>query len=546
MHPSEKLLILPVLVVLACAIQGGVCARAVVTAQDSVRYVALAQRMEQDGLLPSLRACADQPLYPLAVAAVHAGLPKGRAELPTQWLRCAQLVAATSVVVSIFPLYWLLRTWLGWWKAGLGMLLYICLPEVARLGGDGLADGLGLLFCVLGMAAVARFVSARCPWSLAASGVFLALALLTSSVALLVIVGSLGALVGLAWSDRANWRRAAGVQCGIFVAGWSLVWFPYLTTCGAWSPSQLLSRVIGRHQPRSSALLNSRRAPRAIEHVVAPSWKLADGTPLDFTRKEPGQSNRHRGLGPALAEYGRELAKLMHYWIGLIALWGAWKMRRARGCRVGRFLFFLFVVYSAGVVAHAAATGYLSTRHLLPLVPITLGWAAHGVATLGHWLSRQTLERFLERAWWRRRVSLVGVRLVVAICILPLLPASLAPLHPSRRPHREAGEWLAQHAVPEAVILDTRGWTSLYSGHTTYRHEAGAEAISAAALGYVVVERQELQYPSARSRTLRALLEESGSLVAQFSESEASSAGAVLIYRWDAGRFAARHSSQIQ
>jgi hypothetical protein len=103
-----------------------------------------------------------------------------------------------------------------------------------------------------------------------------------------------------------------------------------------------------------------------------------------------------------------------------------------------------------------------------------------------------------------------------------------------RLAHREAGAWLAQHAHENEAVLDTRGWTSLYSGRATYPYSRAKTALCDPTLGYVVIESRELAYDSGRARTLRYLLDRAARPVVRFGDAS------VVIYRWDSRRFSPR------
>jgi len=122
---------------------------------------------------------------------------------------------------------------------------------------------------------------------------------------------------------------------------------------------------------------------------------------------------------------------------------------------------------------------------------------------------------------------------VVLLCALACLPRTLAPLHASRIGHRLAAEWLASAAEPRGAVLDTRGWTGLYTARSTYRYDAARRAFADPLLCYVVVEEAELHFASERSRTLRLMLDRAGKCVARFSTAGSSRGATVLIYRWN-------------
>jgi hypothetical protein len=121
--------------------------------------------------------------------------------------------------------------------------------------------------------------------------------------------------------------------------------------------------------------------------------------------------------------------------------------------------------------------------------------------------------------------------LLVAAAVLGCLARTLKPLHASRTAHRQAATWLAATATSPGAVLDTRGWTALYSGRLTYRPEAARVALADPRLAYVVVQRSELELGSRRSQALQQLLAQSAEPTARFRDGSDRSRD-VLIYRW--------------
>ena len=97
------------------------------------------------------------------------------------------------------------------------------------------------------------------------------------------------------------------------------------------------------------------------------------------------------------------------------------------------------------------------------------------------------------------------------------------------------------------AVLDTRGWTGLYSGRKTYRCADARAAFADPELAYVVLERRELGFTGRRSRTLRYLLEVAGKPVASFDECESTGRArrTVVVYRWRPERFARWHAERV-
>jgi hypothetical protein len=348
--------------------------------------------------------------------------------------------------------------------------------------------------------------------------------------------------------------------------GISLPLWPYLEWDGWSTPSNVASRVLGREQieeqPLASKAAGSGNSNKA--------WRTPDGRPMSFSPKERSVSSRFSGHVSAAREYLRELPEAFQYWIGGLALLGAWRQRR-KWQPLDSFAVLFFAAHSLAAIHLAASLGYLSPRHLLPVVVLGLAPAAVGAVELGGWLTRAfspeptatadckgvvqcpipgpaapatspavAVGTGLDELRSAGQVKLAGfswaVCLVAAAACLACLPRTLAPVHASREGHRRAGEWLARAEVP-GVVLDTRGWTGLYSGRVTHRYDAAKSTFRQPGLAYVVLEQRELEFDSSRSRTLTHLLSGAAQRVAEFAAPSGRRPDTVVVYRWYPERF---------
>ena len=96
------------------------------------------------------------------------------------------------------------------------------------------------------------------------------------------------------------------------------------------------------------------------------------------------------------------------------------------------------------------------------------------------------------------------VSIVAASIVVQMQPSHLN--HLSRSGHWAAGRWLADHADPRELVLDTRGWAQFVSGHPGYDYWHVRQALTDSHLAYIVVGVDELQAKSTRAKTLKSLL----------------------------------------
>lgn len=526
---------------LTCLVQVWTISRAVVPAQDAVRYLIVAQGIERDGLRATLRCQPEQPLFPALVWTVHRTLCAAGSATYDNWAICLQIAAAIPLVLSVIPVHALFCRFHGE-RAGLvGALLYALLGGVARLGADGLSDSTHLaLFCTAVWAATRYFELERhgaAGWLFLAGG-STGLALVARSEAIVVPIAVVGALIWLQLfrSRRSSWSSVAGAL-GALLAGLALILVPYLILSDARTPADAVARLTGRRGAQEAAPLNavaSGISPAAIE----PRWEAPGQGRLVFGKKDTSKSSRFRGYAAAAIKLFEELAQTLRYWIGAAALLGLWSSRHALSSPLDRFMQFLCAALVAAAVGVAAQAGYLSTRHLLLLVVLALGWAGAGVFALSGWLGRLIAPDACCPGWKGRIASSFAKGWPVALAAVLACGAELPrPLHASRTAHREAARWLARRASRKEAVLDSRGFTALYTGLKTYRYEAAQAAFSDPALTYVVVEQEELSAESRRSETMRWLLTHAGEPEARFAATDSEKHG-VVIHRWRPERFA--------
>jgi hypothetical protein len=364
-----------------------------------------------------------------------------------------------------------------------------------------------------------------------AAGVFSGLALLARAEAVVLSVAFFATLAMMQcyrpW--RLDWAEAATAAASHF-AGMGLILVGYLAFCGALQLDLAFERLAGRRgvvetRPLNAAIRGESRG--AIEE----RWYLEDVGRLVFGRRDPATSSRFHGPLAATRHLLEELLRALQYWIGALALFGCWRARRRAPEPFDRFVQVACLLVLAGAWCIAARSGYLSTRHLLLLVVFAIGWAGAGVLSLGEALSAAS------RGWKHCLPPLAARRAAIALAALACLPALARPLHGSRINHREAADWLAEHAGQDDVVLDSRGWTALYTGRPTYRYEAAQAAFSDPRLAYVVVEQAEMDIASRRGETMRRLLAQAGEPVARFSVPGTKPERDVVVHRWRPQRF---------
>ncbi|MBI1902830.1 MAG: glycosyltransferase family 39 protein [Planctomycetia bacterium] len=560
---------LALLLALSAAVQAWTVSHAVVPAQDVLRFVAAARSIDRDGLAGYLRQGGTRPLFPAFVCAVKRcaverfwGPWNGeRLESPSanddgdisegQWAFFAQFASAAMLVLCLVPLYCLLLRIVRPAAAIAGCLLFCVLGEAARLGADGLADSTHLFFLACAVAALfagwsSRGASRYWPAWLLSAGACIALAAMARREALLVVPVWLvteGILqLRRRWREPARRLLAAAAAMALgFAAGASPLWLapPADPVQSMW---MLAARNPGEFDAADAAEQPSTRAWK---------WRTDAGKKMQFPRKDPAQSLRFSGYTAAAEALVHDAAKSTGYFgavlapIGLLSFWRS--RRTTRDCvpatpdtspaspRLPQCLFIVLfgLAYGLACFGYAAEMGYLAPRHLLPPAMLLFGWIGAGAIAVGEGVGRPFQAIATARKGHPTISGALAVVLLAAIC----LPQTLEPLHASRQAHAAAGRWLADHAARGDVVLDTRGWTGLFSGCPTHTYDDAKTVFADWRLAFVVLESGELAHESRRSETLRTLLAHAGTPVAVFPASASSPHKTVEVYRWDPDRF---------
>jgi len=322
MDRKRHIAIVAGLLALSCVVQLLLIRRATVPALDAVGFVEIAQRIDAQGFLATIRHEREQPLFPAWVWLVHEGLERTAGPARASWAASVQLAAAIPLVLAVVPVYFLSLGLVGPAPAAAGSLFFCLLPEVSRLGADGLGDGLHLLlFCLafwavvvylarpvpcqsprngLRVTAFMRSGAGRSPMWLVVAGTLAALAVLVRAEALVLPAALVVAL--LAFRLRARRRRpwsALATALGCLALGLSRGRGGELSAHGrgtdsgtlrAGRPSRIAgSRVGDRGNRRERVAAGRRRAD-----VVRPQGN--DGQP-PASRLRGGNDRACRGVG---------------------------------------------------------------------------------------------------------------------------------------------------------------------------------------------------------------------------------------------------------
>ncbi len=437
------------LVFLSFAVHGWLVFTAAVTAIDSVGFARYALALEdpQQAGLPEkyprtvggvLRDQTHPPGYPAAVLLMSKVVRAvWVAPLPDQMLLSAQLASALAGVLLVFPVYWLGRLLFDQAIAFRSALLLQLLPVFARSTSDGLTDGPFLLFALAAVAVGVWATTRNGWWPHLLAGGLAGLAYLIRPEGVVAVAAVAASVLLRAVRRELPFGRAAGLVA-VAVAGFVLVGGAYMLAIGGFTNKPALAA-----DP---------------EQVVRGA-----GGPL-FARTLTEKSTGAVRAVEVAGLLGEEWLKVGHWGVAVYAIIGLACLLR-RVMREPRF--WPAVLYAGGHLAVLAVLGfkkgYVSERHLLPVMGVGVLFAVGGLPTwFALWAKVPAVGPLFR---WRGWPLLCWLAMLTSCIVFSQLFARR--LHDDRAGHREAGHWLAnelKHDPPDVVVFDHYQLAQYYSG----------------------------------------------------------------------------------
>lgn len=499
------------LVLLAAALHGLGMAREPLPAQDGLKFIRVARQFQSRPWADVVRDSDQHPLYPALIALAEPAVRLALGPGPDAWRVAAQGVSALAAIAMLVPLCGFARALFGDRAAYLGTFAWLLLPLPVEVGHDTLGDSLALLAFMtairLGEVALRAGSKAAAIGCGAAAGIGY---LVRPEVAAVPIA------LGLATASRWLAIRPTPAELGrLAAAGLAL-----LVPIGGYAV--IKGELSEKLAIRFASGLDS--SPRPVRTVAQTTPRGLDDPRWDFSAKEESGGDALQGRpATSVARIAGCWAEGLGYALVPLVCYG---VARAGSTGPGGRLAAAYVACFVPILArHASTLGYLSGRHTLTLVAVSLPWAAAGYAAF----SRDLAVRF---AWdgahvGRRRALTALLALGFAIGVHAIKPG-----HPTRWGHLAAGRWLRDHAAPGEAVLDTRGWARFVADRPGYDYWHVRQALTDSKLAHVVVGADELEADSPRGATLRAILTHAAEPLAAFPSREGGRDDAVWIFRY--------------
>lgn len=470
------------ILVLALAVRIAIAVRMPLIGADSARFLRMAHRIAGARISLALTD-AYHPLYPSIVGAAYRGLgmpgsgdgegaPVPPADLPpgaidadypldTGPLEHVALgvdVAIGTLLVGL--LYGFTRSMLGIRVASLTAVMAACHPLLARLSADIMSDTTFLAAYSGAFWAIRSGIERRRLAPLAIAGAATGLAYLARPEGAALLACAIGGVVFV--RARIRWKLAA---CIAVLLPCALLAVPYTVHLSAREGGIL---VTGKKLlPEFFWLRGAETAPGGQPEAPDPARRpvLEPDPAPDPAPPPPPAKGFLRHLPPRLADlcwigytFHKALPEALLAGLILAILLGL-RIRAASGA---------LILCAAAWAIHAALLmrllsfvgfpGYLSSRHVLPMVVVALPWAIGGIDAAAGWIAARRLARGL-------RAGTLSAILVALFAGAHLFPA-LAPPRRDQLAQKEAGIWLRARIRAEGgggIVYTTREKVAYYA-----------------------------------------------------------------------------------
>lgn len=439
--------------ILTAALEAAILARSPIIAKDGIGFIRIAHELAVDPAA-TLRLEDQHPGYPAMVLAASRLVQRvaGQNDFDAAMIG-AHLASALCGVASVLCLWFFVRRLYDDRVANITALLAAAWPLLRQNAADGLSDTPHLMFYLASAWLAGEGIARGRITLLAAAGAASGLAYWVrpeglapgAAAAMVLATGMVTSFFAsrknvLSRSERRQWLAGLGA----LLAAMALVASPYALIAG-----KVTSKKMPFRAPPSAHAV-------AIASVEPTSGLLAEprpgGTlPDEFDR--PAVLAGVFGLG--LVELGRELAQGLYYF-GLIPLAiGALAPTRPRRQSGVVWLHVALVsVHASLLMLLYLVAGYISHRHVIPLVALLLPGVTAGMIAVGQRLSVR-----VPRLGAPRRVAAAWA----GIFMLALLPKCLRPLNAVYAPLVQAAHWVRQHGHPGDAVLATSSYVRFYA-----------------------------------------------------------------------------------
>ncbi|MHC4159991.1 MAG: glycosyltransferase family 39 protein, partial [Planctomycetota bacterium] len=285
------------------------------------------------------------------------------------WIYSAQCITLLCKLLALIPLYFICKGFVGRKLSFWAILILVLLPYPARFGSDVLRDWPHILFLATGLLFLLLAAKQGIWWMFGIAGLAAGLGhIIRPECAQLVIYGVLWLLTGLLLPKRNMNRPKLICASLVLLIGFAIPAAPYMKVRGKILPEQLNTLVSSCYRLEQ-------------ERIQEPS---TDNHNQAFTTVSlPGK------MVKAIGRLIRRISENLMYFFAPALLLGIYSRfgRKSAGTEIECFFMSVFITFNVIVMVLLHYNhGYISRRHCLPLVVLTIFYVPIGLQISADWL----------------------------------------------------------------------------------------------------------------------------------------------------------------
>ncbi len=422
-------------------------ATTVLIAEDGTRYIAQAQQFSTD----TISAVRGEPFrgessgYPFLIYIAHKLVVMfGGSTSSYGWMYSAQAVSLLCRLGALIALYYIGRLLIGGSQSFWAVLVLIVLPYPAEFGSDILREWPYVLFLAVGFLFLLLAAKQSKWWMFGPAGVAAGLGyMIRPECAQLIIYGAAWLMIGLLLPNRSMTRPKLVCALVILMAGFIVPVAPYVKTRGKILPTK-------------------------VKELLSPSQSQPDES-RQYNRNSDTQTqtvsvfsgNTSRAFGKLFID--RISENLMHFFTPALLVGIYYRFRKPPlTTRAEKFFIAAFIVVNITMMILLYRNyGYISRRHCLPLVALTIFYVPVGLGVLADWLDwfRRGFFKGQPQANKNSQLFIVLLTVGVVVCLHHLLK----PIRIEKQGYRDVAKWLNDNTSPEDLIAVTDSRITFYA-----------------------------------------------------------------------------------
>jgi 4-amino-4-deoxy-L-arabinose transferase-like glycosyltransferase len=463
---SKDLLNVSILLTLALCIGIYLIVTTALISKDSVTFIKYGQQLEANPVKTMIKE--DQhPGYPLLILTAHKVTGFLHKNTPIlSWVYCAQSVTLMFRLLAIVILYFIAKQLFGARMSFWAVLILILLPKPAEYGSDALSDWPHLFFLLTSFLLLLRGAKNKKWWLFGFAGLTAGTGyLIRPECAQLVVLSSLWLGLQLLLPRHPAGKVKALPALALLLAGFLSIAGPYMYLKWAVFPK----KNVGQFSSTTRAIPAAGTGfPKKNVGLSTPgSQQLKVHAKKNLTVSELMPASKFT-LSKITKAFGKLVAgmseTLMWFFVPAMLIGMYKKLKVQKWYKPEKFFIIAIIVLNIPVMIWLYCKhGYMSDRHLLPLLILPILYVPVGLQELATWFQKlfpikvesSTAINFNERFWF-----LLLILIGASICS----PKLLRPIRFEKQGFRTAAQWINENTDCNAIVAVPDKRISFYAG----------------------------------------------------------------------------------